>query len=1423
MQDGATTIVSISHTHSIHATEASTPYCRQAIVQAKVVLKNPISYCLLRSWILRLDGGGGTDYNKTEEDSEPTHPNASQYTITAINMESVHTQFHQLMMLGYDQEHVPDVLVISEHRVADYQHDSIRKRFKDNGWDITMAYAPITNGRAHGGVAIATRGGLRYHRHHAHLPRWTAEGRVLVGALVTPSGRHVCDLLALYGPTDAAHHREQVEELLQDIEAWIAPRHRIPTIILGDFNLDVRTHSTTSRWLSAELLTDAIAQHEDPRPPTHASGTTIDHILATEPFMRLCSKATTQERFTFPTHRALTIDIDMQPKNYLSYLNVAALPSSRLARLKLTQLAHQAPTPTAFKDAISTGNVDVAHGIWCGRWENLLAEACTFAAETIQQKHLGRGLTRTTKTIQPVNRSITASITPLPLRQLLHTVNTIKALIRDELQLPHTWQNAFNWQQRRRRLHRRLALLHGLDFDPIDQLSPERALDELAPRLHQLKHQQVCEARQRWQQKMESYGAACKFVNQQTQGYLDRLQLDDGSWTTDRQVIDEHLRSFWCNQALDTLHDLDDIRQATRRLVDRVVPESDYIVLENLQPDQIQDTIRTLKKQAAPGPGGWHADDLKALPPAAVSELTQLYCTCESRQHFPRLFSESVTTNIPKGPGKARPQDLRPITVFPMLWRVYAKLRAKQLTKLLAPRLSSHQFGAIPGHSVEDVVVNIKMSVDNCYHETGEVHGLQIDIQKCFNNLDHDIALYILQKMGLPPSLAQLWQAQYQRHSTRHRYPGATLGTEYSPPRGIAQGDPLAVLMANAQLSLLPRVLEHEGESLADLQQWWYLDDSTLLGSSQDTIRRAFNCLAEAFATQALKISIPKTVYFVHAPGENIQVGEHYIVGTNRLEILGADIHVPGAQLISKHPRKGHQDSQQLTGREAVRWQKVLPRIKLLGTLGGGPQYRTQLATACIAALWRYAPFGATPHPAQQKGVQRALQVAIFGHDLREAAPEILQSQLLPVHFTHLGYTRVYALLRLLRRAWIQGRLTITTLQTANTPCTYMAQLSQALSHVDLAMENGAIVSKKTEAMLSIFGDASQKEWLHDLRELMRRDLAQQLAFRRPRDFGHCQWGIDRPSSFALWRKTRQPTVTMILRAWHSGSLPFKERQWRHRKGHQAPSPFCTWCWHHEGIKQFETVHHMIIDCPFANYHRQNAGWEIVKYVKPHHIETGILDKHHGLTKPQLKLWTLFQQSVAHILHARNAHLPDLEEQMGSPPAHAKTEVPRYRLTRKQPPTSTCPTLVSPHSYTRAKRTSTTTRMTMIAEEHPVGQWHFNNHLVVALPTDPHAEKCMLLCVRCRRSAKIMDQNVNQALRVIHKRHPDGCQPSKGRNRIDSSLHPWLPREHLKLVAEGSKRSLVCERCGEVSSPAHKWKGWGHRHALCFWLAQKGF
>ena len=680
-------------------TTTSCPLLRITATEASILAYQSSS---LHPMTLRLQGGAHHDYDLQEDDHVQAQPPASSYTIVAINVESAQTQFQQIMQLGCIQDNQPDVIILSEHRISTDNQVNMRAKFKQHGWDISMVHAPIQHGRAHGGVAIAVRGGLKFHRHHQDLRQWTEQGRALAGALVTTKGQHVCDILGIYAPTDAAHHPDEVDSILQDVADWVAPRHRIPVVIAGDFNVDVRAHPITTRWLAAGVLIDAVAQHEDQRLPTHVSGTTIDHALVTDSFMNTCVKAATQQEFQFPSHRAIWIDINIQPQQYLSYMNISVLPTTRLARLKVIQLAHQRPTPLEYHHAIAVGDVNKAHRLWCKRWEEMLVEACQFTGEQLEARQIGRSSVQVARTVHPVSRAPKTHYLPLQQRQTMHTVNCLRALVHDELHQEPTWHNRFNWQQRRQRMRSRLRNLHHMDFDPMVELEPERVLALIEPHLRQMQQTHQQEARQRWRQKMEHYGTACKYVNQPEQGHLDRLQLQDGTWTTNQDVIDKELRTFWSDQALDKPETLDDIREATRRLIDDIIPESDYITFEDITATQIQDTIKSLRRSSAPGPGGWHADDLKSLPPLATQELAALYKECERRQHFPTLFSESVTTNIPKGPGKARPQDLRPITVFPMLWRVYAKLRARQATAMLSPRLSPHQFGAIPGISVED-------------------------------------------------------------------------------------------------------------------------------------------------------------------------------------------------------------------------------------------------------------------------------------------------------------------------------------------------------------------------------------------------------------------------------------------------------------------------------------------------------------------------------------------------------------------------------------------------------------------------------------------------------------------------------------------------------------------------------------------------
>ena len=312
-----------------------------------------------------LHSGGDPAYHYQLEPAEAMTPT---YVITSVNVESVNTQFDQIITYEHHQQHAPDILVLHEHRVAEKGLEATVKKFKDHDWTLTALPAPQDKGRVHAGVAVATRPGIRFQRHEQDLAHWQQQGRLLIGSLIGPNGKLICELLGIYSFSDPAHHQQERRQLIEQVEAWIAPRHRLPLIVMGDFNYDVYSYPTTAKWLSAGLLVDTLGLHEHPRVPTHISGSILDYALATETLMKMCIHADTQTEFTFPSHRGIQVHLRATPQSLTSYLNAPPLPTNRLVRLRIAQLPEANATPAAYSNALALGDVDKAHQLWCARW-----------------------------------------------------------------------------------------------------------------------------------------------------------------------------------------------------------------------------------------------------------------------------------------------------------------------------------------------------------------------------------------------------------------------------------------------------------------------------------------------------------------------------------------------------------------------------------------------------------------------------------------------------------------------------------------------------------------------------------------------------------------------------------------------------------------------------------------------------------------------------------------------------------------------------------------------------------------------------------------------------------------------------------------------------------------------------------------------
>ena len=100
----------------------------------------------------------------------------------------------------------------------------------------------------------------------------------------------------------------------------------------------------------------------------------------------------------------------------------------------------------------------------------------------------------------------------------------------------------------------------------------------------------------------------------------------------------------------------------------------------------------------ATGLDGWRAHEFKSLPDCLLTARLDIFHLSEQQGYFPSSFYHSYTTFIPKGPSRS-PLSLRPITILPVPYRVYASLRCQILLQWQTHWVHPSQYAFCKGRS----------------------------------------------------------------------------------------------------------------------------------------------------------------------------------------------------------------------------------------------------------------------------------------------------------------------------------------------------------------------------------------------------------------------------------------------------------------------------------------------------------------------------------------------------------------------------------------------------------------------------------------------------------------------------------------------------------------------------------------------------
>ena len=191
------------------------------------------------------------------------------------------------------------------------------------------------------------------------------------------------------------------------------------------------------------------------------------------------------------------------------------------------------------------------------------------------------------------------------------------------------------------------------------------------------------------------------------------------------------------------------------------------------------------------GVDGWGFAELRLIPKAFVDILLLLFQWFEKVQAWPKVFSIWLVILLRKVPTGTLPwSSVRPISVAATLYRVWSKMRTRQLlahARTLAsvtvqPCLSTRSIWGIQVELAAELFVQGKSPC-----------GVVLDLIKAFNVVCRAFLQALMVRLGFPREVVDAWFASMHSLSRQTLIAGAVYG-DSSSTTGIPEGDPMSIL-----------------------------------------------------------------------------------------------------------------------------------------------------------------------------------------------------------------------------------------------------------------------------------------------------------------------------------------------------------------------------------------------------------------------------------------------------------------------------------------------------------------------------------------------------------------------------------------------------------------------------------------------------
>eukprot|EP00971_Amphidinium_carterae_P092977 1840716-Amphidinium_carterae.1 len=1107
-------------------------------------------------------------------------------SITTINVTSLRQYWEALVSLQ------SDVICITEVRLSRDQQSIMADRMSAAGYAVIWGAPPPTklNKREHaylacGGVAIA----VRSHWTAVELPPCSddarelyRQGRLVSAEVVTPGQSQRLQVHALYVTADPKLRDEQQWQIATALDAAISHGwFQRYAVLAGDFNLEL---SQAPLYGLLEEGTLACPFHilDTPRPPGQPGEREIDHIMCSPPMLDILAEASVVQYAPFPGHTPVTCH----------FRNMAPTPQPRLAIPQPLDVQHLPDFPRDEPSYAPAAEVDYliefqrhddAIQSWCAVWEQYLLERSHHGgvAHTAQR---GRG-----SCDRPVWRVPSAQLKPQACYdQHLHSLLTLEKRFNALLHMDAHSPDAAALEGGIRRIWHDLQATPGFPSWPEEG---DMSVDRAAWRCHQYLKQLQAARRlamiQRWRdsyrQTRDPYAVrAHRYVAGKCKLRPFRGLLIDGVFQSSPTDVDSALRTAW--QSIHQLKHTDPytLTQVFDSKYTHLAPAQEEMEWIPLTGDMLVQALKRTKTHTAAGPCGWRATELRKLPSQAWEQMANILSIGELLGNLPRLCQSLWQVAIPKTEAvQVEATGIRPISIYSILYRVYAKARYHTLRAAFERVLHPDQFGGMQGRNITTPIFHMTRELElaemSAHSEGTEdspplAHWITYDLTKAFDSIHPWLACAVLQRAGYPEPFINTYRHHLIHNVRRWKLPQRGLGEAWCSKTGIAQGCPLSAMSAVAVYAIITKHILHKvAQAGGRVRVLSYIDDFSIGAADFASLQVARLAMQEVIDDFGMQINEKKTR--IISPTEHVP------------QIMTAQSYTMPYQQVAEHKVLGViMGTGQVLPTASEFWRSkvdaVCARIKRVSRLPVSFFVKIKLIESNALALWRYVPLACPLVYSEFLRISRALMVA-FGNGSTRApamAQEVMFSVYVKLHHVHPCYCHLYTLCVHYRKL-LQSHPSRRILDwSTGTPHGIVGSIGRLCTLLKLTLTPNADIINRMGDCVNVNADECRESWSHRLRQVFRQHELAALQTRRPREFDGVTFAdLDQVRRCA--HKVTDAQASGILRRYLGGGVMTRDRFSRHN--HRGIRFCCEEC------QTYETTHHVLWECPLYDHLRR--------------------------------------------------------------------------------------------------------------------------------------------------------------------------------------------------------------------------------------------